>query len=161
MSAYLVPQSQIQYLVDASMALYSRSLYWYWGDGPRTLYSGDRTEAQRVGQMLWEANARSVAYRYEAAAEPVEFELVDVMGEIHPLAVLAAVKCYRYQACEHPQYEVSEAEAFVRALESSAISVLVEGYVWGGPEIISGRWGRTWGSALRAERDAPEQAVAA
>ncbi|MDE1821196.1 MAG: hypothetical protein KGJ23_07825 [Euryarchaeota archaeon] len=50
--------------------------------------------------------------------------------KLTPLAVLSALSGYQYQACEHPEWEVSEAHAFCMKLTRRCISILTEGQTW-------------------------------
>lgn len=89
----------------------------------------DRT-ADRVGQMLWAENHRSIQFRYAEypAVEVGEPYVYDdqrfLWTHIDPVAVLKAIDCYEYQSCEHPQWRESEAWAFCQVLRSVAIDAL-------------------------------------
>lgn len=82
-----------------------------------------------VGQMLWQENLRSVAYRYPNDRDgerpgPVGFR--DSMVESYTYRgpqdvsdsalVLKQAHCFDYQSCEHPEYADSEACTWVRKL---------------------------------------------
>jgi len=161
MSAYLVPKSHITYLVEAGCRLpgLSDTLVWFFNVNRETgesewgeLSGRDRAAANRVGQMLTDENQRSVNYRSEETDAPEAYAHECPVGEIDPVSVLAACNCYRYQACEHPGYDTSEAEAFVRALEAAAGRVLIKraGCSWGAPKIERTRFGARWAEAVPA-----------
>jgi hypothetical protein len=82
--------------------------------------------ADRVGQMLWVENQRSVNHRY-AEQELEEFYTFKEVARPHPPdVILNACACYVYQSCEHPGWWRSEARQFVFALEKYAISRITE-----------------------------------
>ena len=157
MSAYVVDRNHIAYLVDAAMshalgAEHHGGLVWVWeidrgtGNYSRSnIPIADYNRAAEVGQMLWSENVASVRYRYPDCTD----ELPGPIGEsciyekhepafyrtVDPVAVLKACDCYEYQSCEHREWEVSEAHAFIMALRSRAIHAL-PGYdeaSWGAP----------------------------
>src|SRR3989304_446422 len=88
-----------------------------------------------TGQMLLTENIRSVGHRYE------DSEITELPGRVDceymipyryrvparvPTAVetIKLVHCYRYQTCEHPGWEQSDAHGFCDALEAAAIDAL-------------------------------------
>ena len=84
-----------------------------------------RETAGRVGCMLWAENRRSVDHRYdENGIEPECYEYEDPRVKIEPVQVLKALDCFEYQACEHPEWEESEAKAFCDALRGTTINDL-------------------------------------
>lgn len=99
--------------------------------------------ADRVGAMLWSENARSVAYRYDEDYDeipgPNDFGVMALAGyryegqrlsasplhaQVDPVAVLKACDGFEYQSCEHPDWESSEAHAFLDALRRKMIRAL-------------------------------------
>jgi hypothetical protein len=109
------------------------------GDDLRALHREARIEtADAVGQMLAEANARSVRYRYQDADEcgmldgwaephePVIYRHALRPSGLRPTAIegLKIIACFEYQACEHPDWRESEALAFCRALRYALIACL-------------------------------------
>jgi hypothetical protein len=95
--------------------------------------------------MLLAENRRSVDHRYaeEEWEQPYLFKRLP--GVPNPVAVLKALDGFEYQACEHPEWEKSEAHAFVQALRKRAISKL-PGYE------EDGHWGVSSGNILSAYR---------
>jgi hypothetical protein len=89
--------------------------------------------------MLLAENFRSVNHRYAEEGEPAgmyEYREPKV-GPIgyNPVQVLKAIHCLEYQSCEHPEWETSEARAFLKALEARTIRK-IPGYdaaEWGPP----------------------------
>lgn len=88
-------------------------------------------QATVVGCELWEECRRSVAYRYPYDTgngdRPGPCDLTDelmaqyvfegVEAPLHPEAILTAIHCYRYQSCEHPEWESSQSFARMTDLE--------------------------------------------
>ena len=70
MSAYIVDRETIQYLVQSGLEAafqshQGRTMHWYHDGESHWL---DDRNASDVGQMLWEENIKSVAYRYSDTA---------------------------------------------------------------------------------------------
>ncbi len=112
---------------------YSRGEPW----GPEAVADAERRRrtltddtAGQVGAMLLAENRRSVDHRYdEDELDPSEAYIYerfprDITHSFAPVEILSAIRCYEYQACEHPGWETSEAHAFCRALEAAAIRAL-------------------------------------
>lgn len=171
MSAYMVEKVHIDVLVRAGLNLprpQDRPLRWFtkptWeiagterGEAlvrdRQALVNASRElrpeTADRTGQMLVLENRRSVDHRYDET-EPVElYHYEDPGFELEPVEVLRAVACYRYQACEHPDFGRSEAESFLTSLEHVAIKQL-PGY-----EKAERDWTDEKAAKRRAERPAP------
>jgi hypothetical protein len=72
-------------------------------------------------------------------AAPCPFAVVDVAQfdngtlKIEPIATLKHARCYQYQACEHDEWEVSEARRLTNTLIEAAITALpgYEQAAWG------------------------------
>ncbi len=138
MSAFIVSRKHIQYLVQAALDLPGRTvqggrLYWY-NKGPHQLPYGDSEMENRVGQILWDENIKSVLYRYpgdtkETAPGPIgeSYEYTHTYfppKHIDPVQTLKACACLDYQSCEHPEWEASEAHAILEAIRNAAIAAL-------------------------------------
>lgn len=115
---------------DDERDAYARGVPW----GPRCIELCEERRREltlesvgRVGAMLLAENRASVNHRYdeEEWEEPYLFE--PLPGISDPVIVLKAIACYRYQSCEHPEWERSEARVFIDALEQKAI-VHLPGY---------------------------------
>ena len=107
----------------------------------KTLRAGaGRTELQAIGTMLRRENERSLYHRYPSDDNVhLMYEHPPTRGTT-PIQILASIRCYRYQACETPDYNESEAEAFCQALEAMVASIASEDAEWGAPESIAGVW---------------------
>ncbi len=148
MSAYIVDLDHIAYLVQAGTAralgMDHSTLSWVWnidreaGTYDReTLRCGDLEQNQRVGQMLCDENAKSVAFRYpnHAIVALKYSHSVPPFARFDPVQVIKACDCYEYQSCEHTGWLTSEARAYIDALRSLAWTSL-PGYddaAWGAP----------------------------
>jgi hypothetical protein len=100
-----------------------------WGPEAHEIYGRvfrtlTRENAGYVGAMLLAENRRSVDHRYneEEWEEPYLFQMLP--GVPNPVSVLKALDGFEYQACEHPEWEKSEAFNFVQSLRKRAISKL-------------------------------------
>ncbi len=125
MSAFVVSKEHINAMVTAGLRKsYGSSLSFYHEDKRHELT--DQT-ADTIGQMLLDENVKSVMYRYD------DSEVTDLPGKISaewvipfkyrytygcPTGVetIKNVQCYKYQSCEHPEWEPSMAKAFCEAL---------------------------------------------
>jgi hypothetical protein len=146
MSAYIVTREHIAYLVKAAESRRLNPshahLSWFWninheeGTYERSdLKSSDNAQATRVGQMLWDENIKSVHARYPkdslsslpgTIGENYQFSYNPrIKTEIDSVQVLKAADCYEYHSCEHPDWQASEAKAFIDALRSAAWHSLV------------------------------------
>ena len=141
MSAYVVDKAHVDTMVQAGLTYGRHSkLAWYHDHEPtEDDYPNGRTRtntrhelihesADRVGAMLWNTNRTSVDYRYaETMApsdrEPYHWRHSDRLP-MSPVAVLKAIDGYEYQACEHAEWETSEAHAFCQALRRTMIHAL-------------------------------------
>ena len=149
MSAYIVDRETIQYLVQSGLEAafqhhQGHKMRWYHDGESHWL---DDRNASDVGQMLWDENIASVAYRYsdsrhEGLPGPanesgyVYFHEDTTVGYIwKPAQILKATDCYEYQSCEHPGWWSSSAKAFIDVLRKLAWT-RVAGYEdaqWGHP----------------------------
>ena len=75
----------------------------------------------RLAVELWNANAKSVAFRYEEPPLLVETWDGGAVGQRDPVQLLKAIHCYEYQSCEPPDWDGSRVEKFCRRLESFAM----------------------------------------
>lgn len=147
MSAYVIGRNHIEYLVNAAMppALDCLGSAGYYHGTERHVI---RDESTRIGQMLWDENIKSVLHRYtrEAMPGPINEDSQYThkpntfwQMPVEPVQVIKACHCYRYQACEHPEYYESEAEAFISWLIDKACMAL-PGYddaKWGAPDMFT------------------------
>jgi hypothetical protein len=113
MSAWIVSKQHIDYMVTAIIA------------AELTDKSPDE-----IGRTLWRECLASVAYRYPNDGDgerpgPIDFRDSDVetytwteAPVLSAGALAKTVGCYNYQSCEHPDYELSEAYAWVTKLKA-------------------------------------------
>ena len=144
MSAYIVSKRHVDALVTGatiSPSGFPSPFEWNvpdadapWGFRRERLGTDN---ADEVGAMLWMENVKSVRHRYPADngnSLPGPADFTPGMADAYtfePLAVpltpeelLKAIQGFRYQSCEHPTWEQSEAATFIRALEQHAIASL-------------------------------------
>jgi len=145
MSAYVVEDKHITYLLEAAASpsiLGHQSDFSYWFNDARHSFTGVATERIAKGQMLLDANVRSVSHcygkhRYEKHDEYIAYEPGShVWDTIDPVHVLKACHCFEYQCSETPDWKESEAYAFIQDLKAQA-ERMVPGYEdaeWGSPE---------------------------
>lgn len=140
MSAYICDRHHIAYLVRAAETYRAldirRNGHWI------------KITPNQVGQMLWDENIRSVSHRYpdcdphdlpgEINAAPYLFKMRpnDCWPNMSAAQVLKSIQCLRYQSCEHPEWEESEAKQFINRLQQAAIRHLpkYDDLEWGAPE---------------------------
>jgi len=110
---------------DADPELFKREGYEAWAIDAQSRYHDARQDTpDRLGQMLWGENHRSVNHRYqENHIEPL-YSYQPLPGEPDPVIVIKAISCYEYQTCEHEGWETSEAHAFCKALRNKMINAL-------------------------------------
>ena len=155
MSAYIFDRNQITDLVNGALQ-YSRDLTWtvFPGEGIKCKtrrmedgYSQDapvpsddtrwrrrracrRSSADRIGQVLWDANIESVKARY-----PNVDDLPGPIGETFvydhstvtappPMTVYKLCDTFEYQSCEYQGWWTSEARAFLTALRAACVRAL-------------------------------------
>jgi hypothetical protein len=99
----------------------------------------------KIGRILLKENVKSYAYRYEEKPEPsyhnsYEYDKTKYFewggDDAHLVQVLASIRHYEYQACEHPRYNSSRAKKVIKALQSAVIRELTENKVWGSPDFF-------------------------
>jgi hypothetical protein len=78
-----------------------------------------------VGKMLYDENVKSIDYRYDKRKHPA-FKLCPwaKIKPFSPIEIIKAAHCLRYQSCEHPGYENSEAAKLVDAIADYAVQEL-------------------------------------
>lgn len=127
MSAYLVTENHIEYLVDA--------LTNPQNDMAGTLHHiAGTNDPQELGQILWDENCRSVNSRYEETDSAPPFTYRRKCYATDPLQVLASIRCYNYQTCKTPDFAETKAGKLVDHLQSRVISRMTAGKKWGAPE---------------------------
>ena len=125
MSAFQVSDKHINAMLRGAGAMARRQGGLTWAPQLGTVRYGTLAGfEERIGQVLTDENARSVAHRYSEPAEEIAFSF-NPFGPV-PSAVetIKLCNCYRYQACETDDYEQTEAAAFINALRELAIACL-------------------------------------
>ena len=149
MSASFLPVAHIDSMV--SLALYGpqadpkpwlahMELYWPTGNPDEDLFYAVVTETpsdpshlsgQDFGRMLWEENARSVAFHHQLPELPAQMGGDELAAyRFTPVLPPSLIGCFRmldaydYESCEHPGWEGSQAKAAVQAMRERLISLL-------------------------------------
>lgn len=87
-------------------------------------------DANAIGRTLWTENLRSVAYRYpddRSGERPGPIGFRDVHAKRYTFTPIAELPtdpaflakqfaCYRYQSCEHPSWQRSNAQRWTKKL---------------------------------------------
>jgi len=139
MSAYIVTQDHIRYLIESALALsrrkHFRAFRWWYGD---KWLGMTREDALKVGQMLWDENVARVSHRYseEGQEHVFSYEPQGPYYDWNMAQIFKACDCYVYQSCEHPEWESSSAHAFIQSLRDDAWHHLdsYEEAEWGAPK---------------------------
>lgn len=155
MSAYICDKKHIVYLVASAMSrLIWRSncswcFSWHHEKQLHQLPLADFDRAAEVANMLWLENIKSVSHRYPGDKTSATLpgptdgnflvtarDFAGMPPAVEPVQLMKSIACFEYQSCEHPGWEQSNAHAFCRSLESSAIHALPgwDGAAWGAPE---------------------------
>jgi hypothetical protein len=147
MSAFEVDKTHIDVMVSAALQrIHGDTLKWYHGEIPDTmpgealpaaeryqLYLDALKAAERTvtrdnagmwGALLVAENRKSVNHRYDESEWEEPYEFTEYAGTFNPVAILKAINCYEYQACEHPEWKTSEARSFCEALTARMIHML-------------------------------------
>ena len=146
---HIVDAKHIVYLVKAAQSGQDKTFRWFeyrdHGTIEHSLESGDGDRALEVGDMLLSENQRSVNHRYKATDDQDRLYQVQydafVWASFEPVDVFKAIDCLAYQSCEHPDWESSEAFAFLSALRKRYCRRL-PGYsdaAWGAPDTYQER----------------------
>lgn len=117
MSAFIVSNTQINALVRAA----SRMGLSYQYAGLTRRVSGME---QETAEMLLAANYDSVNYRYKESELPREIVYAIDAPLLNAIKTIKLANSLDYQSCEYPEYEASEAKAFLDALIDWSISKL-------------------------------------
>jgi len=128
MSAFVVPDEHIHVMIWAGLNVRYGPLRWQANDpitGAKYWPELNQDVADRVGQMLLDANIASVDYRYAEDGGPLIYTWHHpCQRDWSAVELLKAVQCYTYQTCERDDWEHSEAHDFCQALQTSLIGDL-------------------------------------
>ena len=117
MSAFIVSNTQINALVRAA----SRMGLSYQYAGLTRRVAGME---QETAEMLLAANYDSVNYRYKENELPREIVYQIDAPLLPPVAIIKLANCFDYQSCEYPEWDASEAKAFIDELISWSVTKL-------------------------------------
>jgi hypothetical protein len=78
------------------------------------------SEAESLGQLLWDENQRSVNYKYGENEEVTEYERDVFDAPFHPIAILCVLRAYEYQAEETADWEETEAFTWCEKIRLAA-----------------------------------------
>ena len=122
MSVFIVSPEHIHVLLDAALRYTDEiGMTVHTSDGQALTV--DRTNRDKVGQMLLETNAAG-ARRQENAELYIYSYATPVRFDWEAIDVLKAISCYEYQACEAPGWDTSAAKAFAEGLRRAVIPAL-------------------------------------
>lgn len=142
MSAYVVSKRHVDLMVKAALAARGQDdrLRWWTVDGETGEYTGWRelyptpraqvvdgfsfSTPSELGQMLLDANVRSVLHRYreEGDAEeddPIPYVYEDGLNALTPGQVFRAIDTLDYQCCETDDWQRTETYSFLRSLRKA------------------------------------------
>lgn len=159
MSAYIITEKNAAYLGALANQLaiesHGSSIHIYWKDSKGNklefeLKAHDHKKCAEFATILWQENVKSVNFRYREATNVEDYKIsVKLIDEsviknfstrsmtiLERIQAQNAVHCFDYQACEHPEYEKSLANAFVLYVDSIIFSISPEAQEikWGFPE---------------------------
>ena len=151
MSAYVSDKDVFIYLlqaaVDRTLISPNYPLRWYYDELWHQLDASRVHDAVHMAGVLLKENIKSVSHRYPddrfkdlpGPKDPIQFKVVDFTTrywkKFRPLQVIQTINALRYQSCEHPGWQESEAYAFLRALEETVIAAMTASanLEWGAP----------------------------
>lgn len=120
MSAFVVSNEHINALVNFGIGAN------YFDPVTKCTESITRSTAERVGQILWDENQRSVNYRYHDTEHAPVFKFRP-NGYGHFMTAVQIIKlCHGldYQSCETDDWPQTVAHSILRAIECHAIYAL-------------------------------------
>ncbi len=143
MSAFILPNDHIGYLVNLGQQLHIRGVSI--GDNYQSLALYDEHDRRYVTAELLAANRTSVATRYNEPASPVA-DVPEVRNphlSFNNLAQFAQalqwVRCYQYQSCEDPNWNTTFAyhytQRLITELQSKIIDCFATSWVYDGPAL--------------------------
>jgi hypothetical protein len=143
MSAWVVGREHIDMMVSAGLVLpelrcRNSTLRWRIpGTNPSETGELTSENADVIGGMLWAQNDANVRRMYgdddPELPGPIDFEGTDTLLYTHTpvkgverdvVTVIKGINCYRYQCCDDPGWESSQAHEITEVLLSICISCL-------------------------------------
>jgi hypothetical protein len=123
MSAFIVSKKHIDTLVNYANIKDVR--YYYRGK----MYSCSDMDA--TGQILLNANVKSVNVRYDEHQEPEKYRAglmgIKIIGDLPAVNIIKACHCLTYQSCELVGWGKSRAKSILDAIEKHA-EINIPGY---------------------------------
>jgi len=118
----------------------------------------DLTSAQEIGELLHEANVRSLQARYPHDWQEMTgggFVLCHWTNDVtvrdicrlpaergwNHVAILKLVDCYGYQACEVANWQETSVYEFLARVRRTALEKAWEAHVYASPEYARAPWG--------------------
>lgn len=74
-----------------------------------------------IGQILIDANTKSVNTRYNKSTPPAEYKFHRYHRTLTPVEVIKACDCLNYQSCEFDGWEQTKAYRIVQSIREGAI----------------------------------------
>ena len=138
MSAYIVDENVIQYLVTAG----KENEVFFEG---KNLGKATHEELVALGQMLWDENMKSVFFRYrfkskerQDAREAHKFSNnLKFKEPITSTQIFKTARNLDYQSCAHPTWGKSKAKKYLMTLVWETASIGGPGWddaIWGAPK---------------------------
>lgn len=123
MSAFVVGDFHINCLVGWAFARSSVCPVSYMWRGQRMYWRGNE---ERIAQVLYAENVRSVSFRYpgKVLTEGHRYRLESYGGQMTPIQVIRAAHCLEYQSCECEDWQDTEACAMLVGLVEAAVRAL-------------------------------------
>jgi hypothetical protein len=127
MSAFIVSDYHINALVTWAANRHAfNAVTYYWAGRSRDV----RSDPQRIANVLYAENVRSVNARYDDAEPAHGFNYVGTgrtglsAYRLSPVQIIKACHCLAYQSCETSDWEDTEAFAILRGIEDAAVRSL-------------------------------------
>lgn len=129
MSAFLCSQNHINALVNWATR---NSPY-----GGQSIVQRLETTPQALGELLYNANVRSLEARYGAdhGLGSYAYKFKRVLTSPNAVQILKACSCYDYQACEVDDYQQTKAADIIDQIRADALRA-VPGYQEAAWEIV-------------------------
>ena len=130
MSAYILPNDHLAYLVNLGYQLQIRGVHN--GTSYQSLYLDDEHDRSYVFNELAAQNRTSVAYRYSEPVNPasetptIKLPTVTFNNLAQFAQALQWVRCYIYQSCEDPGWTTTFAYHYTERLLNELIAKVIE-----------------------------------
>ncbi|MGD9891652.1 MAG: hypothetical protein AB7R89_28720 [Dehalococcoidia bacterium] len=119
MSAFIVGSYHINRIVATALhGPRDKAGHWY-----RSQHV--ELEPRDLGQMLHDANVRSVSYCYQRDDPAKSYQYSRLVERMTAVEALKALDCYEYQSCELPDWQGSPAQQWCERFRAGLIRVLL------------------------------------